>query len=194
MEGRAIRQCSHSDLPMEERYVDIYRYIAKRKNNKETTDQNIQGLANKKYVLIDSFIKSMKEVAVDCDLFKNHNIQQNEYSCFKFNQDSLFEKSIGPAFKGMEELDPNLDSGSNSVNSENKSVKVKKIKAVKKLENDKYSPEIEYYMEEESGIVYDIDLEFPIGKIYFDEDGIPEILKKGVYIISEVIPIPLIKK
>lgn len=192
--GRAIRQCSHSDLPMEERYVDIYRYIAKRKNNKETTDQNIQGLANKKFELIDSFIKSMKEVAVDCELFKNHNIQQNEYSCFKFNQDSLFEKSIGPAFKGMEELDQNLDSGSNSANSESKSIKVKKIKAVKKLEGNKYSPEIEYYMDEESGIVYDIDLEFPIGKIYFDEDGIPEILKKGVYIISEVIPIPLIKK
>ena len=192
--GRAIRQCSHSDLPIEERYVDIFRYIAKRKNNKETTDQNIQSLANKKYELIDSFIKSMKEVAVDCELFKNQNVKDNEYRCFKFNEDSLFEKNIGPAFKSFEDLDTNLDNGLNSFNSEIKNIKVKKIKAVKKLENNKYSTEIEYYLNEDTGVIYDIDLEFPIGKVYFDEDGIPEILKKGVYVISEVIPIPLLKK
>ena len=39
----------------------------------------------------------------------------------------------------------------------------------------------------------DIDLEFPIGKVYFDNDGIPEIQKKGVYIISEIISIPMLK-
>ena len=26
MIGRGVRQCSHKDLPMEERHVDIYRY------------------------------------------------------------------------------------------------------------------------------------------------------------------------
>jgi SNF2 family DNA or RNA helicase len=41
--GRAVRQCSHADLPMKERYVDVYRYLAIRKNNKETTDENIKG-------------------------------------------------------------------------------------------------------------------------------------------------------
>ena len=46
--GRAVRQCSHADLPMKERYVDVYRYLAIRKNNKETTDENIQNLANRK--------------------------------------------------------------------------------------------------------------------------------------------------
>ena len=72
-------------------------------------------------------------------------------------------------------------------------IEVKNIKAVKKLDNNKFSSELEYYMDSNTGIVYDIDLEFPIGKIYFDEDGIPEILKKGVYIISELVPIPLLK-
>ena len=192
--GRAIRQCSHADLPMNERYVDIFRYIAKRSNNKETTDQNIQSLANKKYELINSFLVSMKEVAIDCELFKNQNIKDDEYRCFRFNQDSLFEKNIGPAYKIHDEIDQNLDDGSNSINSDFMSVDVINVKAVKKLDDGKYSGEIEYYMDEDTGILYDIDLEFPIGKVYFDEDGVPEMLKKGVYIISEIIPIPLIKK
>ena len=48
--GRAIRQCSHKDLPMDERYVDIYRYISSRKDKKETTDENILNLAKKKKI------------------------------------------------------------------------------------------------------------------------------------------------
>ena len=186
--GRAIRQCSHADLPVKERYVDVFRYIANRKNNKETTDENIQSLANKKDELIGSFLTTLKEVAVDCELFKNHNIENNEYRCFKFNQDSLFEKTIGPAYGYYD--NNHLDNGSNSLNSQVVKLKVNKIKAVRNLEDDKYSSELEYYMDYNTGIVYDIDLEFPIGKVYFDEDGIPQMLKKGVYIISEVIPIP----
>jgi hypothetical protein len=191
--GRAVRQCSHADLPMKERYVDVYRYLAIRKNNKETTDENIQNLANRKDELIGSFLTTLKEAAVDCELFKNHNIENNEYRCFKFNQDSLFEKNIGPAYKQNIDYDVNLDNGYNSLNSEVMKVEVQKIKAVKKLGENKFSSEMEYYMDNETGIVYDVDLEFPIGKIYFDEDGIPEILKKGVYIISELIAIPMLK-
>jgi len=191
--GRAIRQCSHADLPMKERYVDIYRYIAKRTNNKETTDENIQKLANKKDELINSFLVTLQEVAIDCELFKNHNIQNNEYRCFKFNQDSLFEKNIGPAFKIQEDYDLKLDNGYNSTNSEVIKIKVKKIKAVQKLKDNKFSAQLDYYMDNNTGIIYDIDLEFPIGKVYFDNDGIPEIQKKGVYIISEIISIPMLK-
>lgn len=191
--GRAIRQCSHADLPMKERYVDIYRYIAIRKNNKETTDENIQNLSNRKNELIESFLTTLKEIAVDCELFKNHNIQNNEYKCFKFNQDSMFDKVVGPAYKQNIDFDFNLDNGYNSMNSQVFKIEVEKIKAVKKFDNNKFGPEIEYYMDAKTGIVYDIDLEFPIGKIYFDEDGIPELLKKGVYIISEIIPIPILK-
>ena len=141
---------------------------------------------------MNHFLTTLKEVAVDCELFKNHNIQNNEYKCFKFNQDSLFEKNIGPAYKQNIDYDVNLDNGYNSLNSEVMKVEVQKIKAVKKLGENKFSSEMEYYMDNETGIVYDVDLEFPIGKIYFDEDGIPEILKKGVYIISELIAIPML--
>ena len=190
--GRAVRQCSHADLPMDERYVDVFRYISQRKNNKETTDENIQQLANKKDVLISSFLTTLKEVAVDCELFKNHNISNNEYRCFKFNEESLFEKTIGPAYGYHAENI--LDNGLNSLNSEVVKIKVNKIKAVRDLGNNSYSSEIEYYMNYDTGVVYDVELEFPIGKVYKDEDGIPHLLKKGVYIISEIIPIPELKK
>ena len=83
-----------------------------------------------------------------------------------------------------------LDNGSNSINSQNVKVKVHKIKAVRDLGEGKFSPEMEYYIDHDTGVVYDFDLEFPIGKVYFDEDGIPQMLKKGIYIISEIIPIP----
>ena len=43
--GRAIRQCSHEDLPLEERYVDVYRYYATRKGGKPTTDEEMKELA-----------------------------------------------------------------------------------------------------------------------------------------------------
>ena len=190
--GRAIRYCSHADLPMNERYVDVYRYLAIRKNKKQTTDENIDSLAKKKETLINSFLSVIKEVAVDCELFKSDNMKNEKYKCFQFNQDSLFDKNIGPAFKKDIDYDINLNNGLNSVNTENQKIKVKKITAVKKL-GDGYSDKITYLMDEESGIVYDYDLKFPIGKIYFDEDGIPNMLKDNVYIISEVIPIPLLK-
>ena len=70
---------------------------------------------------------------------------------------------------------------------------LKKIKAVKKLDNNKYTNEEEYYLDEESGVIYDIEFKYPLGKIYFDEDGIPELLKSNVYIVSESIPIPVLK-
>ena len=46
--ARAIRQCSHKDLPMKERYVDVFRYYATRKNKKSTADEDIRNLAIKK--------------------------------------------------------------------------------------------------------------------------------------------------
>ena len=190
--ARAIRGCSHADLPMKDRFVDIYRYFAVRKSGKQTSDEDIDNLAKKKESLINSFLTVIKEIAVDCELFKTHNMDEQEYKCFQFNQDSLFDKNIGPAYKNDNEYDMNLDNGLNSINSNFQKIKVKKITAVKNM-NDAFSDKVQYLMDEDTGIVYDIDLKFPIGKIYFDEDGIPEMKDDNIYIISEVIPIPLLK-
>jgi len=191
--GRSIRQCSHSDLPIKERYVDIFRYISKRNNKKETTDENIQNLANNKNNLIGSFLKTLKEIAVDAELFKNHNIQNNEYIPFQFNENSLFDEIISPAFKKNIDYDLNLENGLHSKNSEIKKIDVFEIKAVIKIKDNIYSDIKKYYLNNESGVVYDFSLRFPIGKVNFDKDGVPEIYKDDIYLISQIIHIPKLK-
>jgi hypothetical protein len=191
--GRSIRQCSHSDLPMNERYVNIFRYISQRENKKETTDENIQQLADKKNKLIGSFLKTLKEIAVDAELFRNHNIENNEYTPFQFNENSLFDEVISPAFKKNIDYDLNLENGLYSKNSEITKIDVFEIKAVVKLENNKFTDVNKYYLNNETGIVYDFDLRFPLGKINFDKDGVPEIFKDDIYLISQIIDIPKLK-
>lgn len=192
--GRAIRQNSHSELPEEERYVDVFRYIAIRKNKKQTTDEKIQDLANKKKKLIDSFLTPIKEVAVDCELFRSHNIKNKEYECFKFNEKSLFDKQIGPAYKVNPIQDIKFDNGLNSENSTVKSINVYKIKAVKKLSEEKFSEIDKFKLNFDTGIVYDYEFNIAIGKIILDNDGIPMMKDDNTYIISELIPIPMLDK
>ena len=78
--------------------------------------------------------------------------------CFKFNEDSLFEEIIGPAFESKLEFDQKIDNGSNSRDSITKRIKVRKIKAVTKLNENSYSEPKDYWYYDESGIVYDIKL------------------------------------
>jgi hypothetical protein len=89
VKGRAIRICSHMDLPPEERTVDVYTYISKFSAKQfkdravdetimnfdggETTDQNILKLMNAKKQLADSILNVMKSSAVDCELNATEN-------------------------------------------------------------------------------------------------------------------------
>lgn len=197
MIGRAVRYCSHKNLPRSERHVDVYRYKSVR-SGKWTTDQQIEDGARTKDSLIQSFLDTIKEVAVDCALNKNHNMLVQEYRCFQFDESSLFDEHIGPAYKEDIYDDMKIDNGSNSMNSVTVKIKVMKIQAVKKLteegENEvKYSKPENYWYYENSGTVYDFDLKFPIGKISYDESGIPNKLDKDTYIIDQIIPIPNIE-
>jgi hypothetical protein len=199
MVGRGIRQCSHSDLPIEERHVDIYRYRATRtKTDKPSTDQYIEDIARGKEGLIQSFLDAMKEVAVDCNLFKAHNMLGQEYKCFQFDEPSLFDKHIGPAYREDIRDDMKMDNGSNSTRSITMKIKVMKVKAVKQLsppsaEKIEYTKPELYWYYPKSGVVYDYDLHFAIGRVSFDDEGIPNKLDKDTYIIDYVIPIPTIE-
>jgi hypothetical protein len=188
--GRAIRMCSHKDLPIDQRNVIIYRYHAIRKNNITTTDEEIFKLANEKHNLIESFLHTVRESAVDCELFKNHNMVQNKYECFKFNEKSLFTKFIGPAYKDNIQFEKKINNGLNSINSVKKKIKVFKIKGVIKGNN---SSSNDYWYNPDTGAVYDYDLDYPIGKVLFD-NLIPHKIDKDTYLIEEIIPIPLLKK
>ena len=160
--GRSIRQCSHADLPMKERYVDIFIYISQRVDTKESTDENIQNLADRKNELISSFLKTLKEIAVDAELFRNHNIVNDEYIPFKFNETSLFDEIISPAFKKDIDYDLNLENGLYAKNSELKKTDVFEINAVIKLENDNFSDVQKYYLNNDNGVVYDYMIFFPL--------------------------------
>lgn len=75
--GRAIRFCSHSDVPKIDRNVEVYLYLATR-NGEETIDQYIWSLAKEKDKIIQSFETVLKEVAVDCELFYNRNVYKTD--------------------------------------------------------------------------------------------------------------------
>lgn len=196
--GRGIRQCSHKDLPMDQRHVDVYRYKSVRQlKDKLSTDQYIEDVARSKEGLIQSFLDAVREVAVDCNLFKAHNMLTQEYKCFQFEEPSLFDKQIGPAYREDIKDDIKMDNGSNSTRSMTLKIKVMKVKAVKLLsppdaEKPEYSKPETYWMYPKSGVVYDYDLHFAIGKIAMDENNILMKLDKETYIIDQVVPIPTI--
>ena len=111
-----------------------------------------------------------------------------KYNCFKFNEKSYFEGHIGPAYKDDIYYDKKIDNGLNSINSEVKKIKANKIKAVYMIDNE-YSEVNDYWYNPETGIVYDYELDFPVGKVYI-VNGIPSKLNKETYIINQVIDIP----
>ena len=199
MIGRAIRMCSHKDLPKSERHVDIYRYKSVRKAGKWTTDQRIEDLARGKEGLIQSFLDAIKEVAVDCVLNKSHNSLVQDYKCFQFDEPSLFDDQIGPAYKEDIQDDFKMDNGSNSINSHTLRIKVMKIIAVKQLTKDKgdgvvkYSKPAAFWYNPDTGTVYDYELLYAIGKVGYDDDNLPRKLDKDTYIIDKLVPIPLIE-
>ena len=198
MIGRAVRLCSHKALPMEDRHVDVYRYKSTRKNKKKnTTDQIIENLARTKEGLLQSFLDAMKEAAIDCKLFQNHNKLEREFKCFQFDEPSLFDNQIGPAYKEDLYDDLKLDNGSNSAKSKLVRIKVLKISAVQQLSPDnseeiKYSKPENYWYNPETQVVYDYELHYAIGKVGVDNDGIPKKLDNNIYIIDRIIPIPRI--
>jgi SNF2 family DNA or RNA helicase len=191
--GRAVRFCVHKDLPLDERNVDVFRYKMIRKSGKETADEKMENISRKKNNLLISFIEAVKEAAVDCELFKAHNMMGTKYKCFQFNEEALFEKPIGAAYQQKIEYDMKIDNGSNAKDSLRLKIKVRKIKAVKKLEDNIYSEPEFYWYYDKSGVVYDYDMLYPIGKVDKDLNNNEIKLDNETYIIGDVIDIPEFK-
>ena len=199
MIGRAIRLCSHKNLPIKERHVEVYRYKSVRYISKKmSTDQYIEDIAKKKSGLINSFLDAMKEAAIDCELNKAHNKIEQNFRCFQFDEKSLFQPQIAPAYKLDIYDDFNLDNGLNSSNSSIKRIKAMKISAVIKLskdsDEDKYSESQFYWYCNESSVVYDFELHIPVGKVGIDDQGLPMKLDNNNFIITYMLPIPIIDK
>lgn len=119
--GRAVRTCSHEQLPLDERNVQVFMYIMKftkeqmdkdftlRTLDKEmTTDQHIMDIAKRKENIIDTFLNMMKSAAMDCI---NNSLQNKplsgDYRCYHWpinvNNDELaFTKDINDDNKIMQ--------------------------------------------------------------------------------------------
>lgn len=203
--GRGLRMCSHVDLPMEDRTLKVYRYkvvkpsvLDETDTNRATTDEIIEDLAKAKDNLIQSFLTPMKEVAVDCSLFSEHNMMTQSYNCFKFPEDTLMQKHIGPAYKEDIKDDIKYDSGLHAKNTRVERIKVIKIQAVYDLNRNtslppSYSKPEKYWYYQQSGMIYDLETHYPIGQIQIT-DGLPAKIDKDTYIITDIIPIPEINK
>jgi hypothetical protein len=109
VKGRAIRICSHMDLPPEERNVDVFTYVTKFSERQlkdklvdetlmnfdggETTDENILKLLKSKKKLADSILDIMKTAAVDCELNATEN---GTLACYRFAGDPTMEPMFHP--------------------------------------------------------------------------------------------------
>ena len=74
--GRGIRLCSHKNLPLEERYVNVYRYISLSKYDTlhkiKSTDQYLMAKSLLKESINKQFLQAMKENSIDCSLNIEH--------------------------------------------------------------------------------------------------------------------------
>ena len=89
--GRAVRTCSHKDLPFKERNVQIFMYGTKLTGDIEAADLYVYRKAEEKSILIGKVSRVLKEVAIDCIL--NHN--QTNFSEEKMNQKVQINLSTG---------------------------------------------------------------------------------------------------
>ena len=79
--GRAVRTCSHQDLPQEERNVEIFHYasmypktLSKKIKETETIDERYYRISENKDILIKIIERILKKNAIDCVLNKNINL------------------------------------------------------------------------------------------------------------------------
>lgn len=102
VKGRAIRICSHADLPPEERNVSIYTYVTAfspeqitgaaiagalqvdrtilMKDQNMTSDENVLDVSTRKQAINENLLKIMKESAIDC--LMNSADNESDLECF----------------------------------------------------------------------------------------------------------------
>ena len=96
--GRAVRTCSHQELPVDERNVEVYIYVSvftekqlkdnftlRRLDLGLTSDAHILQIAEKKDIIIQTFLNHLKSCAVDCRVHAEQNKPRElGFSCYSF--------------------------------------------------------------------------------------------------------------
>jgi ubiquitin C-terminal hydrolase len=105
VKGRAVRICSHKNLPLSERTVEVYTYLSifngppsltfQLKDNSKTSDEYIYALAEEKDKISNEFLLNVKNGAVDCKINRAEN--DKEIKCVSYNgliTDFLYDPRI----------------------------------------------------------------------------------------------------
>jgi hypothetical protein len=111
VKGRAVRICSHQNLPPDQRNVRVFTYIVKFteeqlrgkqvietlkiKDKGETSDQFVNNITLRKRELNKGFLKILKEVAIDCPL--NFADNEKDLRCYQGVDGSPSESSMQPS-------------------------------------------------------------------------------------------------
>lgn len=85
--GRAVRNCSHKNLPFDQRNVMIFLYATLLKNDMEAADMYVYRVAELKAILIGRVTRALKEGAIDCLL--NQSQQGTSAEALKLTQKLL---------------------------------------------------------------------------------------------------------
>ena len=95
--GRAVRNCSHKALPLEERNVQIFMHgtIDERTPEQEYIDLYVYRYAENKAIKIGKVLRMMKESSIDCIL----NYEQQNFTVENMNQQLDQKLSIGEILK-----------------------------------------------------------------------------------------------
>ena len=93
--GRAVRTCSHKNLPPEDRNVEVFIYYMaftndqikdsftiRTKDKSQTSDQYLYDIAKKKKSIVDSILDLMKRASIDCAL--NAKEHKPSPKCFSY--------------------------------------------------------------------------------------------------------------
>ena len=76
--GRGVRQCSHKNLPLTDRNVQIFLHGTLLKSEKESADLYVYRLAEQKAIQIGKITRILKQISIDCILNSNQqNFREN---------------------------------------------------------------------------------------------------------------------
>ena len=101
--GRAVRTCSHKDLPFTKRNVEIYLYASLQDEPKvETADLYLYRLAEEKAIKIGKVSRVLKEISIDCILNKGQQNFSEENMTAKGIEPVTIELASGKKFDGVE--------------------------------------------------------------------------------------------
>lgn len=88
--GRGIRTCSHYDLPIEERSIQIYYYIATVpadskaaviQDEGRSTDEFLYDVSRERDAFIETFLDTLKEASIDCEINRESHANYTCYTC-----------------------------------------------------------------------------------------------------------------